>query len=247
MIFYKGEQQATLTAVSDNADAQLVYTTDGSEPTASSTKVQSGAKVTIPIGTTTLKVGLLINGSVAGVVTRQYNAVEYIPFDKYSITVYCNGEQVGWNDYINFWTWGGDGSHSPSNSNWPGDKVTTSTTIEGKKWFYKTFTINNEEDCVCFVFSTGSGSPQTVDVNDIRKDTFFEISKDQDGGKYLVNTVPMSIPDIINDDNQLADYAVYALDGRLVSRLSPSTDIYDQLKSFPKGIYIINGKKFCIK
>ena len=244
---YKGEQQATLTAVSDNADAQLVYTTDGSEPTASSTKVQSGAEVTIPIGTTTLKVGLLINGSVAGVVTRQYNAVEYIPFDKYSITVYCNGEQVGWNDYINFWTWGGDGSHSPSNSNWPGDKVTTSTTIEGKKWFYKNFTINNEEDCVCFVFSTGSGSPQTVDVNDIRKDTFFEISKDQDGGKYLVNTVPMSIPDIINDDIQLADYAVYAIDGRLVSRLSPSTDIYDQLKSLPKGIYIINGKKFCIK
>ena len=84
-------------------------------------------------------------------------------------------------------------------------------------------------------------------ITDIRKDTFFEISKDQDGGKYLVNTVPMSIPDIINDDNQLADYAVYAIDGRLVSRLSPSTDIYDQLKSFPKGIYIINGKKFCIK
>ena len=243
---YKGEQQVTLTAVAENADAQLVYTTDGSEPTAASTKVQSGAQVTIPIGETILKVGLLVNGSVTGVVTRQYHAVDYIPFDKYTINVYCNGDQVGWNDYINFWTWGGDGSHSPANSNWPGDKVTTNTTIEGKKWFYKTFTINSEEDCVCFVFSTGSGSPQTVDVNDIRKDTFFEISKDQDGGKYLVNTVPMAIPDIISDETT-TDYAVYAIDGRLVSRLSSTADIYDQLKSLPKGIYIINGKKFCIK
>ena len=209
--------------------------------------MESGDKVNIPVGTTVLKVGLLVNGAVTGIVTRQYNVVEDIPFNKYTITVYCNGDQVGWNDYINFWTWGGDGSHSPSNSNWPGDKVTTNTTIEGKKWFYKTFTINSEEDCVCFVFSTGSGSPQTVDVNDINRDTFFEISKDQDGGKYLVNTVPMSIPDIINDDATTTDYAVYGIDGRLVRRLSTSTNIYDQLKSLPKGIYIINGKKYCIQ
>jgi HlyD family secretion protein len=67
---YEGEQKALLTAVTASAGAQLVYTTNGSDPTASSTKVASGTTITIPIGTTTLKVGLLINNQVSGIITQ---------------------------------------------------------------------------------------------------------------------------------------------------------------------------------
>ena len=35
---YDGEQNVTLTKISNNANAQIVYTTDGTEPTANSKK-----------------------------------------------------------------------------------------------------------------------------------------------------------------------------------------------------------------
>ena len=110
-------------------------------------------------------------------------------FQKYDITVHVNADQVGWSP-VNFWTWGGDGSHAPKNGNWPGDKVTTTTEVGGKKWFTQTYTINEDYDAVSFVFSTGSGSPQTVDVSNITTDKFFEISSTKNSeGKYLVNDV----------------------------------------------------------
>ena len=66
---YEGTQKATLTAVTNNSGAQLVYTTDGSTPTANSTKVASGTKIDVT-GNMTLKVGLLIGSTVSGIVTR---------------------------------------------------------------------------------------------------------------------------------------------------------------------------------
>ena len=239
---YKGEQAVTLTAVAQDG-AQVVYTTDGSTPTASSSTVSSGSKITIPIGTTVLKAGILVNGVVSGIITRNYTCNEYIPFNPYTITVYCNGDKVGWSGYINFWTWGGDGSHSPTNSSWPGDKVTTSTTIDGKMWYYKTFTINSETDCVNFVFSTGNGSPQTVDVNDIRTDAFCEVSTTQDGGKYLVNTTTGINEPVYDDSSWAFQPYIYTLDGRMICQVQKGEDLTRIIKSLPKGIYIVNGKK----
>ena len=112
-------------------------------------------------------------------------------FQKYSISVNVNVDQVGWSR-VNFWTWGGDGSHAPKNGNWPGDQVTSTTEIGGKKWYTQTYTINEEYDAVSFVFSTSTGSPQTVDVTNVTTDKFFEISASKDGSKHLVNDVTAS-------------------------------------------------------
>jgi len=110
-------------------------------------------------------------------------------FEKYDITVHVNADKVGWSS-VNFWSWGGDGSHSPKNGNWPGDKLTTTTEVGGKKWYTQTYTINEDYDAVSFVFSTGSGSPQTVDVTNVTADKFFEISTTKNSeGKYLVDDV----------------------------------------------------------
>ena len=237
---YDGVQEVTVTAVSAESGVQLVYTTDGSQPTANSSKIGSGEKLTLPVGATTLTVGLLVNGTVSGIVSRQYNVIEKLPFDPYTITVYCNGDNVGWNGYINFWTWGGDGSHSPANSSWPGDKVTTSTVVDGKTWYYKTYRINSEDDCVNFVFSTGSGSPQTVDVNDIKADTFFEISSQQDGGKYLVNTIKTGIEEMVVSPT--TDDAVYTIDGRRVMEHAR-----EGLQGLPSGLYIIGHRKVVVR
>ena len=229
---YEGTQKATLTAVSSNSNAQLVYTTDGSTPTANSTKVASGTKIDIT-GNMTLKVGLLIGGAVSGIVTRTYS--EPAPVVKTTINIYVNTDKVGWTA-VNFWSWGGDDSHSPVNKNWPGDKVSTTTAIGGKQWYAKEFTINGSDDFVNLVFSTGSGSPQTVDINNVTTTKFYEVSTQKDGDKHLVTDVTGSYTDIREVRGNMADGSndIYDLQGRKVTQMQ-------------RGIYIINGKKVVIK
>ena len=229
-----------LIAVSTDADAKLVYTLDGTDPTANSTKVDNGTSIDITTDCT-LKVGLLVGSTVKAIATRNYT---FNKFEKQEITVYVNAEKVGW-DAVNFWSWGGDGSHTPKNSSWPGDKITETTTIGGKSWFSKKFTINSEDDAVSFVFSTGTGSPQTVDVTNVTKTSYFEISTDKDGDKYKVNDVTGTYTGIRAVKADSEDVTkVYTLDGRLVRTVGKNADA---LSGMAKGIYIVNKKKFIVK
>ena len=163
-------------------------------------------------------------------------------FEKYTITVHVNADQVGWSS-VNFWTWGGDGSHAPKNGNWPGDKVTTTTEVGGKQWYTQTYTINDEVDAVSFVFSTGSGSPQTVDVTNVTADKFFEISATKNSeGKYLVDDVTENYSSGISPvfTEPTGNEKVYSLDGRLM-RTDGNTI------GLPKGIYIVGKRKVVIR
>ena len=229
--YNKGTLNVTVKAVSTDSNAQLVYTLDGSTPTASSTKVSSGASIAIN-ETCTLKVGLLKNGSVSGVITREYT---FNTWEAKTITVCVDISKVNWSS-VNFWTWGGDGTHSPTNTSWPGDKVTATKSVNGKTWYYKTFTMNSEDDCVNFVFSTGSGSPQTVDVNDISNDAYLEISTTKEGDKNKVNDVTNTVTGIREISAPTYNNKVYTIDGRVIR------DQYD-LNGLPHGIYIYKGKK----
>ena len=238
---YDGQQTATLTAVSQDSEAKLVYTTDGSTPTASSTAVASGTTIDITAGTTTLKVGLLKNGSVSSIITREYTISTFEP---YNIDIYVNTDAVGWSS-VNFWTWGGDGSHTPANSSWPGDKVTTTVSVEGKNWYKKSYTINNASDEVNFVFSTNNGSPQTVDIVGINQTTFFEISTATEGGKNLVNQVATDISQPTLANERSAD--IYSIDGRLIRRGTPGASVREMTSGLPAGLYIMNNKKVVVK
>ena len=234
---YNSTFDATLTAVTNDASAQLVYTTDGSDPTASSTKATSGQTVTIPMGETTLKVGLLIGSTVSGIVTRTYTVKE-----PETITVHVNTDNVGWT-YVNFWSWGGDGSHAPTNASWPGDKITTTKTVGGKNWYYKEFKINSDIDCVNFVFSNGTSANanqnQTVNVENVSKNAFFEISSTKNDGKYLVNDVTDSYTtsvEAVTTQTENTDNRWYNINGQVLNG-----------QPTQKGIYINNGKKVVIK
>ena len=233
-----------VTAISNTANAKVVYTTNGSNPTASSTSVASGSTITVPKGST-LKVGLLKNGSVSGIQSREYWVSEKPDFDPYQMTVYVNLDNSGWADktYCNFWSWGGDNTHTPSNG-WPGEKVTATKTVGGKTWFCKTFTINSADDYVSFVFSSGTtGSPQTIDMgSDIagyNKDCFFEVTSQKEGTKNKVNDVTSEystgIDGIHADPVKPADNSFYTLSGQRVS------------KPTQRGIYIHQGKKIIIR
>lgn len=245
---YDNGVSVTLSALTTDAGAQIVYTTDGSEPTASNgTKVSSGATVSID-ATTTLKAALLTGGAVSGMITRHYTVTAFQPHE---ITVCVNADNVGWSR-VNFWSWGGDGTHSPVNGSWPGDNVTTTKTVGGKTWYYQTYTMNSSDDCVCFVFSTASGSPQTVDVNNVCKDSYFEISSTSEGGKYKVDDVTdkyaTSIGGIVADKAEGRTSAgVYTIDGRLVRHTSGCTTANEAVSGLAKGLYIVNGKKVVVK
>ena len=240
---YEGTMKAKLVAVSNADDAQLVYTTDGTEPTASSKKAKSGEEIEIPFGETTLKVGLLMNGVVSGVLTRTYKVEKPAAFDPYDITVYANADQVGWKDGFNFWAW----CDSPKENLtvkgvWPGDKMTQSKVIEGKKWYYQTYKIKSKNYKVSFVFSTGTGSPQTVDFTDINKDTYLEVLNEKNNeGHYKIKNVTANMPSTginspIVDNTASKDNAWYTLSGMKMMQ-----------KPNQPGIYIHQGKKQVIK
>ena len=166
-------------------------------------------------------------------------------FVKYDITVHVNVDQVSWST-VNFWTWGGDGSHSPKKGNWPGDEVKSTTQIGGKTWYTQTYTINDEDDAVSFVFSTGSGSPQTVDVADVTQNAFFEVLSEKDGDKHKVKDVTADYATAIRsiEAPEAGSVKVYSLDGRLIRQALNGSEA---IKSLKKGVYIINNKKVVIK
>ena len=241
---YEGTMKAKLVAVSNADDAQLVYTTDGTEPTASSKKAKSGEELEIPFGETTLKVGLLMNGAVSGILTRNYKVEKPTAFDPYDITVYANADQVGWKDGFNFWAW----CDSPKENLtvkgvWPGDKMTQSKVIEGKKWYYQTYKIKSKNYMVSFVFSTGTGSPQTVDFTNINKDTYLEVLNEKNNdGLYKIKDVTADMPTTgitaapTIDNTASKDNAWYTLSGMKMMQ-----------KPNQPGSYIHQGKKQIIK
>ncbi|WP_315547051.1 alpha-amylase family glycosyl hydrolase [Prevotella koreensis] len=242
---YNDAFKVKLTAVSNTSDAQLVYTTDGTTPTASSRKVASGTDIDIE-ESCTLKVGLLIAGSVSGIIERNYT-IKKNNFEPKTITVYCRvGDGVtGWTS-MNYWTWS-DFGHAPTNTSWPGDRITDTKQVDGKTWYYKDFTLTSEDDYVNFVFSNGNGSPQSVDVENVNATKFFVIRNEKNAqGHYLIDDVSSaSSVECINTvtDNQSSPLNVYTTDGRLLRRLPAGTSESDALNSLPRGMYIVNGKK----
>lgn len=237
---YDDVQKARLTAVSNKQGAQLVYTTDGTEPTAKSRKAASGTEIDIPMGTTTLKVGLLTGSTVSAIATRTYDISKPEAFTPYDITVYVNTDNVGW-ESVNFWAWEDQsGENLTTSGKWPGDAVTATKTIEGKKWYYKTYRIAERGNMISFVFNTGSGNQQTIDVYDLKKDTYIEISNEKDSQKhYTIKDVTDLMSTGINIqtvDKQNLSTIWYDLQGRR----------YNQRPTLP-GVYINGGKKIMIR
>lgn len=237
---YEGEQKAVLTLISNNANAKMVYTTDGAEPTTNSPQAAKGQSVAIPVGETVLKVGMVVDGVVKNVVTRHYQVSNFQP---YTIKVYVNADEADatWstaqmtatNPTINFWVWGG--SHKTVKGEWPGDAVTTTEEAEGKKWFVQTYDILNSNDGVNFVFNVGDKKSQTVDIENVKETSFIKISSDKDGTKYRVNVVPAGIEAVVSVPTKATDPYYYTLSGQRL------------MKPTQRGIYIHNGKKIMIK
>ena len=176
---YEEGFKTTLTAVSQTEGAKLVYTLDGSTPTAKSTTVESGKEISIN-GTCTLKVGLLVNGEVRNIATHQYTIEK---FKAYKFLVYVNADAVNWNS-LYCYTW-----KKAASVEWPGEKMTETKTIGGKTWYYKEVSIDNATELVNVIFNNGTDKPQTVDITGLTSTAYFEIETSKEGKKYKVKDV----------------------------------------------------------
>lgn len=176
---YEEGFKTTLTAVSQTEGAKLVYTLDGSTPTAKSTTVESGKEISIN-GTCTLKVGLLVNGEVRNIATHQYTIEK---FNAYKFMIYVNADAVKWSP-LYCYTW-----KKAASVEWPGEKMTETKPIGGKTWYYKEVSIDNANELVNVIFNNGTDKPQTVDITGLTSTAYFEIETSKEGKKYKVKDV----------------------------------------------------------
>ncbi len=235
---YEAGFKAKLTAVSQNSNAKLVYTTDGTDPTAKSKQVATGNTINID-ETCTLKVGLLSNGTVTGIRTYNYTVKAFEP---YTITIYANADQVtNWGSVMYFYAWNTSGELTEK---WPGTAVTATKTLNGKKWYYMDFKIKSKDAIVNIIFNQGNGTgkKQTVDLNAGNSTKFYEITPAQSNGKYTCKDVtatwapPTGITGTPTISNTTTDNAWYTLSGMKLGK-----------KPAKNGVYIHQGKKVIIR
>lgn len=234
---YEAGFKAKLTAVSQNSNAKLVYTTDGTAPTAKSKQVANGNTINID-NTCTLKVGLLNNGTVTGIRTYNYTVKAFEP---YTITVYANADQVtNWGAAMYFYAWN---SSETITKAWPGTAVTATKTLNGKKWYYMDFKIKSKDAIVNVIFNQGNGTgkKQTEDLKAVNSTKFYEITTTQSNGKYTCKDVtaiwaPTGITGTPTISNTTTDNAWYTLSGMKLGK-----------KPAESGVYIHQGKKVIIR
>lgn len=234
---YEAGFKTKLTAVSQNSNAKLVYTTDGTAPTAKSKQMATGSTINID-ETCTLKVGLLSNGTVTGIRTYNYTIKAFEP---YTITIYTNADQVtNWGSAMYFYAWNTSGELTEK---WPGTAVTATKTLNGKKWYYMDFKIKSKDAIVNIIFNQGNGTgkKQTVDIKAVNSTKYYEITPKQSDGKYTCEDVtaiwaPTGITGTPTISNTTTDNAWYTLSGMKLGK-----------KPAESGVYIHQGKKVIIR
>ena len=227
---YESPLSVKLTSVSNLSGASIVYTLDGSTPTAESPQLENGATLSIE-STCILTAGILSEGKVYGIQQREYKI-----FEPHDITLYVSSD-INWAG-MNFYAW--DNQGKPLSGSWPGKRVTANKTIDGKRWFYQTYRLTSPSQYVNLVVSNSAGK-QTVDVTGLKTDSYLCITGKQDEGKYVVEDFTVETETNLGEirDVRPTDTSqLYDLQGCRVDGLRSSNK---------KGLYIFNGKKVLLK
>ena len=166
------------------------------------------------------------------------------PFEDRDVTIYVSTKlPAGWSSgSVNYWVWSyTDGSNLCNNKNWPGDKVTQTKTVDGTEWFYRTYSVTKANHPINIVLSSGSGTPQTVDFEDIETDRYLEVSADKSGSKNIIKDVTGQHTTGITEINSEADNTnskVYSISGQMEGYGT---------QNLKPGLYIKDGKKIIVR
>ena len=177
---YQGSVTVTVTASESNA--VIVYTTDGSTPTANSRQATGQVRLTFT-DNTVLTAGVLYQGKVRNIVQREYIFHGFVP---YTATVYIKDPTVSPNNWGSVYVYAWDNTGAITDT-WPGVRVTGTKTVMGQKFYYRTFNVNSEDYIFNVVLSQGDNEHQSVDVTGISHDIYLEITSTTN--KYTVRDI----------------------------------------------------------
>lgn len=220
-----------LIAVSKDASAKLVYTTDGTAPTAKSKQVASGDEITIS-SDCVLKVGLLVGGSVKGIITRNYT-IQHVeegpdafetPAPGYTYNAYFVAPAT-WKNEVKCWAWTKTANYT--GGTWPGEKC-YKIGKTGKQYIYQWCYYGTLTTPPTSIIFNNNGSAQTDDLTFVNG-AYYDIK-----GKTTGIITPQTIKPAVSSN-------IYSLDGRIVRRNASSLD------GLSKGIYVYQGKKVVVK
>ena len=177
---YMGQQSINVTITASVDTATIVYTTDGTMPTPSSRQAKGSVTLNFT-DNTTLMAGVLHNGRVRNVESREYVLANN------SLTIYVKDPTAApWNwSSVYYWAWN-DSGNLCDHKTWPGDEWTTTTLVKGEKFYYKMFSSADNNFSVNFIFSQ-NGSPQTVNLGPFTKDVYLEL--DSFSSKWTVKDI----------------------------------------------------------
>lgn len=220
-----------LIAVSKDASAKLVYTTDGTAPTAKSKQAASGDEITIS-SDCVLKVGLLVGGSVKGIITRNYT-IQHVeggpdafesPAPGYTYNAYFVAPAT-WKNEVKCWAWTKTDNYT--GGTWPGEKC-YKIGKNGKQYIYQWCYYGTLTTPPTGIIFSNNGSSQTDDFTFVNG-AYYDIK-----GKTTGISTPQTVKPAVSSN-------IYSLDGRIVRRNASS------LEGLSKGIYVYQGKKVVVK
>lgn len=157
------DNRVTVTMTASESDAVIVYTTDGTTPTASSASAVGSKSLTFT-QTTTLKAGVLVDGVVRNLVTRLYTITSgdgiYTPVleNADEMSVFFETDKSS----AKVWIW--DSSNNYTGGSWPGQSMTLmGKNSVGRNIFKWIYTGSLTTMPTGLIFSV-NGSPQTADL-----------------------------------------------------------------------------------
>ncbi|MDO4510621.1 MAG: alpha-amylase family glycosyl hydrolase [Bacteroidales bacterium] len=218
---YEGSVTVTLTA--SDPEAIIVYTTDGKTPTAESAQAKGSKQLTFT-DNTKLNAGVLHEGRVRNVITREYIFHDVEPT---TATIYLKDPMAAPNNWNKLYFYAWDASKLIADT-WPGLAITDTKIVKGDKFYYRTFNIPELDYVFNIIFNQGDGSHQTVDITGLKKDTYFEIASTTN--KYTVNDITAqyaSKPGDVNGDGKVDVSDVTALVNKILGQATYSDDVCD--------------------
>ena len=247
----------TLTAVTASPNAKLyyhIYNPDIMYPTylayGESGEVESGTTIRISAqDNVKVDIVMLIDDVPVSQISRVFTYKEEEPEPEVVIPDFCKvneGEVCAffeapssWTNDIHCWAWTDNPSDNFTGGSWPGVKCEfLDTAPNGNKVWKWTWDGNKQNNSSAtkpaMIIFNNDGQPQTADLT-------FELGGyyNQDGLQGTV--VPTGIQSLHNSQfSDLNSQKIYSLDGRLL-RSNGSTS------GLPKGVYIIDKKKFILR
>ncbi len=190
------DEAVTVTITASQSTATIVYTTDGSRPTPNS-KTATGMVTLTFTDNTTLTAGVLQDGKVRNIITREYI---FHGFEPNKATIYLKDPTTdpdNWSQ-VYFYAWDGNGNLLGS---WPGMLMSEASTtmVKGTKFYFHAFDITAEDYTFNLIFSQGDGGHQTIDITGLNRDTYFEISSTTN--KYTVRDITADYTAVSGDVN----------------------------------------------